>query len=129
MVFGNKLLFVASKIGVEKDDYGNEIPYFELPQKEYHFSYMPTSSQLDYQLYGELIKNMFTSYLPMSYLGKIKSGDVAYMIDGEAQDIVELKEKDEYNNDIYCANANYKVKVVQPQNARVKIIFEKIKQQ
>lgn len=128
MVFGNKLLFVASKIGVEKDDYGNEIPYFELPQKEYHFSYMPASGQLDYQLYGESIKNMFTSYLPMYYLGKIKSGDVAYMIDGETQNIRDLKEIDEYSNDIYCSNANYKVKTAQPQNARVKIVFEKIKQ-
>ena len=129
MAFGHKLLFIATKLGVERDDYGNEIAYFELPQKEYHFSYMPTSGQVDYQLYGALINNMFTSYLPMSFLGKIKSGDVAYMIDGETQNIRYLKEIDEYSNDTYCRNANYRVRTVQPQNARVKIVFEKIKQQ
>ena len=89
---------------------------------------MPTSGQVDYQIYGTLINNMFTSYLPMSYLGQIRSGDVAYMIDGEIQNITELKELDEFNKDIYCTNANYRVRTVQPQNVRVKIIFEKIKQ-
>lgn len=128
MAFGDKLLFIASKIGTEKDDYGNEIPYFKLPIQQYNFSYMPTSGQIDYQIYGANITNMFTSYLPMSFLGKIKSGDVAYMIDGEIQNIIELKEQDEYSNNQYCSNANYRVRTVQPQNARVKIVFEKIKQ-
>lgn len=128
MSFGDKLLYIAKKEGVEKDDYGNEIAYYKLPIKEYHFSYMPTSGQVDYQIYGTLINNMFTSYLPMSYLGQIRSGDVAYMIDGEIQNITELKELDEFNKDIYCTNANYRVRTVQPQNVRVKIIFEKIKQ-
>ena len=51
------------------------------------------------------------------------------MIDGETQNIRYLKEIDEYSNDTYCRNANYRVRTVQPQNARVKIVFEKIKQQ
>lgn len=123
MAFGDKKIYIAKKIGIEYDDYGNEIPYFESP-KEYWFSYMPTSAQVDYQIYGALINNMFTSYLPMYYLGKIKSGDMAYLIDGEIQNIDELAEKDRY--DIYCKNANYRVKISQPQNMRIKIIFEKI---
>lgn len=127
-MFGNKLLYIAKKLGVEKDDYGNEIPYYELPIQEHCFSYMPTAGQVDYQIYGSQISNMFTSYLPMCYLGKINSGDVAYMIDGEIQNIRELKEQDEINNDIHCQNANYRVRTVQPQNVRVKIVFEKIKQ-
>lgn len=125
MKFGDKNLYIAKKIGVETDDFGNENPYFELPVKSYQFSYMPTSGQVDYQIYGANINNMFTSYLPMCYLGKIKSGDIAYMIDGETQNIDELVCIDE--NDKYCKNANYRVKLVQPQNVRVKIIFEKIK--
>lgn len=128
-MFGDKLLFIASKIGVEKDDYGNENPYFKLPPKEYHFSYMPTSSQVDYQIYGTQINNMFTSILPMSFLGKIRTGDVAYMIDGDIQNIEELVSIDKRNKDKYCTNANYRVKIAQPQNARMKIIFEKIKQE
>ena len=106
------------------DDYGNEKSRFESP-KYYEFSYMPTSGQVDYQIYGALIDNMFTSILPMSILGKIKSGDVAYLIDGEEQDIDNLTLKD--TNNEYCPNANYRVKIVQPQNVKVKVIFEKIK--
>lgn len=124
MAFGDKELFIAKKQGVERDDYGNEIAYFDEP-KLYRFSYMPTSGQVDYQIYGAQINNMFTSYLPMSYLGKIRSGDIAYLIDGENQNIEELVAKDKGNK--YCQNANYRVKIVQPQNIRVKIIFEKIK--
>lgn len=128
-MFGDKLLFIAKKIGVEKDDYGNENPYFKLPPEEYHFSYMPTASQVDYQIYGTQINNMFTSILPMSFLGKIRTGDVAYMIDGDIQNIEELVSIDKRNKDKYCTNANYRVKIAQPQNARMKIIFEKIKQE
>lgn len=126
MAFGDKKLFIAKKIGIDYDEYGNENPYFESP-KAYSFSYMPTSGQVDYQIYGALINNMFTSYLPMNYLGKIKSGDMAYLIDGEIQNIEELAEIDRY--DKYCKNANYRVKIALPQNMRIKIIFEKIQRQ
>ena len=64
MAFGDKRLFIAKRIKVENDEFGNEISYYETP-KEYGFSYMPTSGQVDYQIYGELISNMFTSILPM----------------------------------------------------------------
>ena len=123
MDFGDKKLFIAHKIGVEKNGYGDEVPYYKKPER-YSFSYMPTGGQLDYQVYGTLINNMFTSYIPMFYLGKIKSGDLAYLIDGETQDIESLSRKDANNK--YCPNANYLVKIVQPQNMRLKILFEKI---
>lgn len=126
MAFGSDELYIAKKIGVEDDDYGNEIPYFDIENiKHYSFSYMPVSGQVDYQIYGANINNMYSSYLPMEFLGVIRAGDVAYLIDGETQDIKELVEKDE--NDKYCQNANYRVKLVQKQNVRVKILFEKIK--
>ena len=123
MAFGDKRLFIAKRIKVENDEFGNEVSYYETP-KEYRFSYMPTSGQVDYQIYGELISNMFTSILPMSFLGKIKTGDKAYLIDGEIQDIDNLVYND--LNDEFCTHANYIVKLVQPQNIRLKVIFEKI---
>ena len=124
MAFGDKRLYIAKKLGVEENEYGNEMPYFDEP-KAYSFSYMPTIGQVDYQIYGALISNMFTSYLPMAYLGKFHSGDVAYLIDGENQNIEEMVADD--IGDRYCNSANYRVRTVQPQNMRVKIIFEKIK--
>ena len=124
MKFGDKKLYVAKKIGIEKDDYGNEISLYSDP-KEYHFSYMPTSGQVDYQIYGALINNMFTSILPMIFLGKFNVGDAVYLIDGETQNIDELVAKD--INDKYCSNANYRITVVQPQNIRLKVLFQRIK--
>lgn len=122
MAFGDKKLYVCKKIGVENDEYGNEIPYFE-NAKEYHYSYMPTSSQVDYQIYGTNINNMFTMYVDMSMLGVFKSGDSAYLIDGETQDIDYLVAKDSDNK--YKSNSNYRIKSVQPQNIKIKILFEK----
>ena len=125
MAFGDKKLYIASKLGVKTDKHGNEIAYYDINKiKEYHFSYMPTSGQVDYQIYGALINNMYSSYLPLQFLGKIRSGDIAYLIDGETQNIDDLVEQDKGNE--YCPNANYRVKLVQPQNMRVKVLFEKI---
>ena len=126
MAFGDKKLYIVKKLGVETDKHGNEIPFYDIDKiKEYHFSYMPTSGQVDYQIYGALINNMYSSYLPMTFLGKINSGDIAYLIDGENQNIDELVRMDKGNK--YCKNANYRVKLVQPQNMRLKVLFEKIK--
>lgn len=126
MAFGDKKLYIAKKLNVEIDKHGNEIPYYDIDKiKEYHFSYMPTSGQVDYQIYGALINNMFSSYLPMTFLGVINSGDIAYLIDGETQNIDDLVRMDKGNK--YCKNANYRVKLVQPQNMRLKVLFEKIK--
>ena len=125
MAFGDKKLYIVKKLGVETDKHGNEIPYYDIDKiKEYHFSYMPVSGQVDYQIYGALINNMYSSYLPMAFLGKINSGDIAYLIDGEIQNIEELVRMDKSNK--YCPNANYRVKLVQPQNIRLKVLFEKI---
>lgn len=122
MSFGSKKIYIASKEGVEYDDYGNENPYFSeiIP---FNFSYMPSSSQVDYQIYGKEINNIYVSILPMNYLGKIKSGDAVYLIDGETQNIEELVYLD--IDDKYCSHANYRVKDILPQNVRVKVIFEK----
>lgn len=123
MVFGDKDLYIAKKVGIELNDYGEETPIFGKP-KYYRFSYMPTSGQVDYQVYGTLINNMFTAYLPISYLGQIKSGDMAYLIDENNQDVEELSYKDRNNK--YCENANYRVRLAQPQNMRLKVLFEKV---
>ncbi len=124
MAFGDKLLFVCKRKGIEKDDFGNEIAYFD-KAKEYRYSYMPASSQIDYQLYGTLVDVMFTMYVDYaSMLGVIKVGDLAYLIDNDTQDIESLKNIDEDN--IYKPNANYRVKTCQPQNQKIKILFEKI---
>lgn len=122
MAFGDKDLYVCKKLGVEINDYGSQIPYFDRARK-YRFSYMPISSQVDYQIYGANINNMFCAYVDMNMLGVFRTGDVAYLIDEEAQDVDELANID--IDDKYKANSNYRIKAVQPQNMKIKIIFEK----
>ena len=124
MAFGDKLLYIAKRIKINTNEYGIQISEYAEPIK-YTFSYMPSSGQTDYQLYGEAIRDMFISYLPMCFLGKINVGDKAYLIDGETQNITELVKMDKL--DLQRSNANYHIKVVQPQNMRLKVIFEREK--
>lgn len=116
-------LYIAKKIGTEINEYGDEIPYFEEP-KPFNFSYMPTSGQVDYQVYGALIDNMYTAIIDRSYLGLIHSQDVAYLIDENIQNVDELASLD--INDKYCKHANYRVKLVHKQGFKLKVLFEKI---
>lgn len=116
-------LYIAKKLGIEEDEYGNEIPYYDKPI-HYNFSYMPVSAQVDYQIYGALIEQMYSSILPLNMLGLFKSGDIAYMVNEDIQDVESLVLQD--LDDKYCKHANYRVKIVQKQNFRIKVLFEKI---
>lgn len=121
----DKELYIARKIlPSEIDDYGNEISHYDKPIK-YQMAYMPLTSQVDYQIYGALVNNMLVAYVDKRYyLGKIKGGDIAYLIDTDIQDIESLVINDENNNT--CPSANYRVKYAQLQNFKIKIVFEKI---
>lgn len=116
-----KKLYIASRKSIEHTDYGNEIEKFDNP-KEYWFNYQPVNGTLDYQQYGANIRNIYRAFIDMSYLGKIKVRDRAYLIDGEIQDIKDRA----LNDNEYCEKANYRVIVVLPQNFKIRVDFEKI---
>lgn len=125
--FGQRKLYVASKTGVEiNEETGYEKSVHSEP-KEFYFSYMPASAQIDYQIYGTIIENIYVAYIDRKvYEGVFKVGDKAYLTNGENT------EKDIDKNvlldmqDKYCSNANYRIRSVLPQNMRIKLIFEKI---
>lgn len=125
--FGQNKLFIASKTGIETDENtGYEKSVHSVP-KEYYFSYMPASSQIDYQIYGTIIENIYVAYIDRKvYEGVFKVGDKAYLINGECSqgDIVANAKND--MQDKYCSNANYRIRSVLPQNMRIKLTFEKI---
>nr|DAR54946.1 MAG TPA: hypothetical protein [Caudoviricetes sp.] len=125
--FGERDLFVASKIDSEIDERtGYERTIHSKPQ-HYAFSYMPASSQTDYQLYGTIGEDIYVSYVERKvYEGVFHIGDRAYLQNGERtlKQINSMVKTD--NFDKYCTNANYRIKSVLPQNLRIKIIFEKI---
>ena len=113
-------LYVCKRVLNSQNEYRLETETYEKPKK-YNFLYMPTSSQLDYQLYGERISRMQTAYVKYKmYRGVFSIGDKAYLKDSEMQDInIALK-------DTNCENANYTIVGVDEQNLFIKLTFEKI---
>lgn len=110
-----KQLYIATRIKVETDDYGNDVSTFDTP-KSYMFNYQPANGGMDIQLYGERTVKMYKAVIPYNlYAGKFNEGDVAYLEGvnptGETQ-----------NGD----NANYTVVGTMPQNKVIILYFEKI---
>lgn len=115
------ILYTCKRILDGENDYGMKTERYEKPIK-YSFLYMPASSQLDYQRYGENITRMMTAYVKYNqYRGKFHIGDKAYLLDSEMQDI------DIALSDTNCENANYNITSVDEQNLYIKLVFEKIK--
>ena len=114
-------LYTCRRVLNEENEYGMTTAKYECPIK-YHFLYIPASSHLDYQKYGERIDRIMTAYVPYNrYRNKFHIGDKAYLLDSEMQDIeIALN----YTN---CENANYNIIGVDEQNLFIKLIFEKIK--
>lgn len=115
------LLYVCKRILNKENDYGIKTCKYERP-KLYNFLYIPASSRLDYEKYGENINRMMTAYVKYNiYKNIFHVGDKAYLYDNEMQDInIALKDKN-------CENANYVIEVVDEQNLYIKLVFNKIK--
>lgn len=116
------ILYTCKRIVSEDNEYGYTSVNYEKPIL-HNFLYMPASSSLDIQKYGEKINRIYTSYVPYKkYRGQFNVCDLAYLLDSEMQDIsIALK-------DTNCENANYRIIGVDEQNLFIKITFEKIKQ-
>ena len=118
-----KEIWIAKRISIEQDEYGNDIERFDKPKK-YMFNYQPISGSLKLQDYGENNDDMFRAYVDKAYyLGKIKRGDRVYLEDDETlvSDLVKLVR----NDNEFCQNANYVVKSALPQNLKLKLDFVK----
>lgn len=110
-----KQLYIATRISVETDDYGNDVCTYNKPES-YMFNYQPANGQMEIELYGEKVTNMYKAVIPYSlYADKFKEGDVAYLLG-----VTPTREHE--NGD----NANYVIKGVMPQNKVIILYFEKI---
>ena len=111
-----KDVYIASKIGVQYDIEGNEIPVYDKPNKNpYKFNYQSVSTDADIAEFGENAKIMKKAVIPISYQGKFKEFDVAYL-DGVTPD----GEKN------YGDNANYRLLPPRDGNSVIIIYFEKL---
>lgn len=118
-----KEIWIAKRISIETDEYGNDIERFDKP-KRYFFNYQPISGNVRLVEYGEERNDVYRTFVDKAYyLGKIKTGDRVYLEDGEtlACDLAKLVR----NDDEFCKNANYVVKSALPQNLKLKLDFIK----
>lgn len=125
--FNSNKIYIASKIGIEKNEKTGTQKTIHSKPIEYRFSYMPASSQVDYRAYGDIVDSLYVSYLDRkTFEGKLKRLDKVYLIDGDyTESDIEVMAREDMNNQ-YCPNANYRIKIVLPQARRIKIVFEKI---
>ena len=111
-----KDVYIASKIGTQLDDEGNEINIYDKPNSEaYKFNYQPVSTSADIAQFGEKAKIMKKAVIPISYQGQFKEFDVAYL-DGITPD----------GEENYGDNANYRLLPPRDGNSVIIIYFEKL---
>lgn len=109
-----KPIYIASKIGVDKDDSGNEIVVYDTP-KLYHFNVQPVSSQVDLVEFGEKASLMQRAVIDKRYKDVFKENDLAYL-EGANPD----------GEEVNGANANYRLYPPRNQNKIVRIYFERL---
>lgn len=114
----NKDMYIASKLGVEYDDYNNEIITYKEPFYFGKVNYQPlTVKNLEayMRVYGETDNNIVSCLIDYSDKDKIKKFDLAYLYDASPNG--EKK---------YGDNANYIVKAFKPQNTKIMVLLEEI---
>lgn len=111
-----KDVYIASKIDVQYDIEGNEIPVYGKPnEKPYKFNYQTLSTDADIAEFGENAKIMKKAVIPISYQGQFKEFDVAYL-DGATPN----------GEENYGDNANYRLLPPRDGNSVIIIYFEKL---
>lgn len=110
----NKKIYIAKKLDLGNDDYGNQVEKFDTPV-EYEFNVQPISSSTDLMEFGIKASTIQRAVIPMSYKGVFKEGDRAYLDD--ITPTGETKSGDK---------ANYKLYPPRNQNKVIIIYFERI---
>lgn len=109
-----KPIYIASKIGIDVDDEGNEIVLYDTPTL-YKINVQPVSSEVDLVEFGEKASLMQRAVIDKKYKDCFKENDVAYL-DGQTP------ENEEQNG----ANANYRLYPPRNQNKIITIYFERL---
>lgn len=114
----NKELYIANKIGVEVDDYNNEIVKYGEPFYFGEVNYQPlTGKQLEAYIrtYGETKNNIVCAFININDGGRFKELDIAYLYGATPE-----------GEEVYGDNANYLVRTYRKQNTRIMVVFEEI---
>lgn len=114
-----KDMYIATKKGVQHDDYNNEVVIYNKPFYFGRVNYQPlTGKNLEAYMksYGETENNIVSCLIDYKDKDKFSSFDLAYLYENTP-----LNEKE--NGD----NANYKVRAFKPQNTKIMVLLEEIK--
>ena len=112
-----KTCYIAPRISLEIDDYGNEIPTYGEP-KRYEMNIMPAGGGLDIATYGERLSYIYKAIVDYDYYnGKINEGDIAYLHGATPEN---------ETSESYGMNGNYVVESVRKQNTVIAIYFERL---
>lgn len=111
----NKTIWIASLLGTEEDEYGNEVLMYDTPV-QYEMNVQPLKAVADMMEFGINATQIQKAIIERPiYEGVFKEGDVAYL-DG-ANPTGETKNG---------ANANYKLYPPRNQNKCIRLTFERI---
>jgi len=114
----NKDIYIAPKIGVEYDDYNNEIVKYDKPFYYGMKNYQPLTwrnLQSYMSIYGETNRNVVQLLVDYTDRGKFKQFDLAYLYGATPK-----------GEKVYGENANYVIKAVREQNVKIMVILEEI---
>lgn len=114
MMSWKKKIYIASKIGTEKDDFGNEIILYDEP-KDYMFNVQPISAEVDLVEFGEKASMIQKAVIPIRFKDYFKENDLAYL-DGNSPE----------NEEKHGTNANYRLYPPRNQNKAIIIYFERL---
>ena len=113
-----KDMYVARKIGVEYDDYNNEIVTYDTPFYFGKVNYEPlTSKNLEAYIkeYGETSNTIISGIIDYIDKDKFKEFDLVYLYGATPKE-------ERVNGE----NANYIVKAFKPQNTKIMVLLEKL---
>lgn len=108
-------IWIAKKLRVDFDEYGNQIPIYDEPQK-YLFNVQTLSETSDIMEFGERVNStkVISITEKKKYQGKFNEFDLVY---------VDNTPENEVNNG---DNADYKIVGVRNQNTSIRVYIQKL---
>lgn len=122
-MIAEKEIWIAKRRKIETNEYGQEIEYFDKPQR-YYINYQPVSGYTSYLLYGDKITSVYRAFVDRNMECVFNIGDKVYLNDGTMK--LNQLEKVAKSDNEFCEKANYVINTVLPQNFKIRVDFMKI---
>lgn len=122
-MIADKEIWIAKRRKIVTNEYGQEIEYFDKPQR-YYINYQPVSGYTSYLLYGDKVTSVYRAFVDRNMECVFNIGDKVYLNDGTMK--ANQLEKIAKSDNEFCEKANYVINIVLPQNFKIRVDFIKI---